>query len=128
MIRRPPRSTRTDTLFPYTTLFRSWVVTSRRGLRSRKVNIVPGGTRLTGRRAPSVAQRLFATPALLTSLPRLSAGSALAASWIISPEESRTAQATPKPRTGDQKSVVQGKSEYETVNVRGGRTIEKQNH
>src|SRR3546814_14660058 len=30
MIRRPPRSTRTDTLFPYTTLFRS-----RRGLLSR---------------------------------------------------------------------------------------------
>src|SRR3546814_13951793 len=28
MIRRPPRSTRTDTLFPYTTLFRS---TDRRG-------------------------------------------------------------------------------------------------
>src|SRR3546814_5220921 len=26
MIRRPPRSTRTDTLFPYTTLFRSTVV------------------------------------------------------------------------------------------------------
>src|SRR3546814_1121439 len=25
MIRRPPRSTRTDTLFPYTTLFRSFV-------------------------------------------------------------------------------------------------------
>src|SRR3546814_17096822 len=24
MIRRPPISTRTDTLFPYTTLFRSW--------------------------------------------------------------------------------------------------------
>src|SRR3546814_13777028 len=24
MFRRPPRSTRTDTLFPYTTLFRSW--------------------------------------------------------------------------------------------------------
>src|SRR3546814_6100176 len=28
MIRRPPRSTRTDTLFPYTTLFRSVVVAS----------------------------------------------------------------------------------------------------
>src|SRR3546814_14501297 len=26
MIRRPPRSTRTDTLFPYTTLFRSALV------------------------------------------------------------------------------------------------------
>src|SRR3546814_7845575 len=28
MIRRPPRSTRTDTLFPYTTLFRSETATS----------------------------------------------------------------------------------------------------
>src|SRR3546814_18284303 len=28
MIRRPPRSTRTDTLFPYTTLFRSWSATA----------------------------------------------------------------------------------------------------
>src|SRR3546814_6730906 len=28
MIRRPPRSTRTDTLFPYTTLFRSTVITA----------------------------------------------------------------------------------------------------
>src|SRR3546814_13057736 len=27
MIRRPPRSTRTDTLFPYTTLFRSFSLT-----------------------------------------------------------------------------------------------------
>src|SRR3546814_18331527 len=29
MIRRPPRSTRTDTLFPYTTLFRSLVLGER---------------------------------------------------------------------------------------------------
>src|SRR3546814_3674544 len=29
MIRRPPRSTRTDTLFPYTTLFRSLVALDR---------------------------------------------------------------------------------------------------
>src|SRR3546814_14552819 len=28
MIRRPPRSTRTDTLFPYTTLFRSFILVS----------------------------------------------------------------------------------------------------
>src|SRR3546814_1294864 len=28
MIRRPPRSTRTDTLFPYTTLFRSFLGTA----------------------------------------------------------------------------------------------------
>src|SRR3546814_4279177 len=34
MIRRPPRSTRTDTLFPYTTLFRS--PRARRGLRQAR--------------------------------------------------------------------------------------------
>src|SRR3546814_3283776 len=32
MIRRPPRSTRTDTLFPYTTLFRSAVPGSIAGM------------------------------------------------------------------------------------------------
>src|SRR3546814_5880455 len=31
MVRRPPRSTRTDTLFPYTTLFRSWKPSPSRG-------------------------------------------------------------------------------------------------
>src|SRR3546814_5973825 len=35
MIRRPPRSTRTDTLFPYTTLFRSHHAAAARGLRRR---------------------------------------------------------------------------------------------
>src|SRR3546814_2575349 len=30
MIRRPPRSTRTDTLFPYTTLFRSYYSSSQK--------------------------------------------------------------------------------------------------
>src|SRR3546814_8948643 len=30
MIRRPPRSTRTDTLFPYTTLFRSFGIPEQR--------------------------------------------------------------------------------------------------
>src|SRR3546814_20602821 len=37
MFRRPPRSTRTDTLFPYTTLFRS-----------RHVNVVPPGRMRAG--------------------------------------------------------------------------------
>src|SRR3546814_5926210 len=31
MIRRPPRSTRTDTLFPYTTLFRSLLIACGKG-------------------------------------------------------------------------------------------------
>src|SRR3546814_8719024 len=34
MIRRPPRSTRTDTLFPYTTLFRSACCATWRGVLS----------------------------------------------------------------------------------------------
>src|SRR3546814_13104867 len=33
MIRRPPRSTRTDTLFPYTTLFRSYAGAGRHAAR-----------------------------------------------------------------------------------------------
>src|SRR3546814_3392526 len=37
MIRRPPRSTRTDTLFPYTTLFRSrWLHRERREVTSEQ--------------------------------------------------------------------------------------------
>src|SRR3546814_3270921 len=40
MIRRPPRSTRTDTLFPYTTLFRSYF--SEGGTESEDVAF-PGG-------------------------------------------------------------------------------------
>src|SRR3546814_438727 len=41
MIRRPPRSTRTDTLFPYTTLFRSLIgADTTRRLRLRALNTV----------------------------------------------------------------------------------------
>src|SRR3546814_17264052 len=41
MIRRPPRSTRTDTLFPYTTLFRSFNMSSHhRSAIGLKVNLL----------------------------------------------------------------------------------------
>src|SRR3546814_3910344 len=43
MIRRPPRSTRTDTLFPYTTLFRSHRIDRRR--HAGAVEYPPGGRR-----------------------------------------------------------------------------------
>src|SRR3546814_6363223 len=42
MIRRPPRSTRTDTLFPYTTLFRSFGQ-RRKMLRRSLADHVPSG-------------------------------------------------------------------------------------
>src|SRR3546814_2462843 len=42
MIRRPPRSTRTDTLFPYTTLFRSaqWLIATAK--RSNRLRVFDG--------------------------------------------------------------------------------------
>src|SRR3546814_9848078 len=47
MIRRPPRSTRTDTLFPYTTLFRSVAVLQReRGLLVGEAELLRGGPHL----------------------------------------------------------------------------------
>src|SRR3546814_8868622 len=48
MIRRPPRSTRTDTLFPYTTLFRSHCCHS---LRLSPLHLAPA------RRAPDARER-----------------------------------------------------------------------
>src|SRR3546814_17820687 len=43
MIRRPPRSTRTDTLFPYTTLFRSVVSQAAEPAVPRHVAIIMDG-------------------------------------------------------------------------------------
>src|SRR3546814_12061983 len=43
MIRRPPRSTRTDTLFPYTTLFRSVVSGEDNGARPKLVDAADAG-------------------------------------------------------------------------------------
>src|SRR3546814_7375870 len=41
MIRRPPRSTRTDTLFPYTTLFRSYRLHEVGGLQLHEAQVDP---------------------------------------------------------------------------------------
>src|SRR3546814_17719021 len=62
MIRRPPRSTRTDTLFPYTTLFRSLPTA-----RNRYFRAGPIASKTKGHQAPNAvpANR----PALL-ALPR----------------------------------------------------------
>src|SRR3546814_2750790 len=51
MIRRPPRSTRTDTLFPYTTLFRSHEVAGLRPRRAIFRQIATGLTHHPDRRA-----------------------------------------------------------------------------
>src|SRR3546814_10454145 len=46
MIRRPPRSTRTDTLFPYTTLFRSGFIDDYLKLTKRSSDGLPGRLKL----------------------------------------------------------------------------------
>src|SRR3546814_2611295 len=52
MIRRPPRSTRTDTLFPYTTLFRSSVCASAMPSSSRRSGIFISGLQDEARQQP----------------------------------------------------------------------------
>src|SRR3546814_5794630 len=54
MIRRPPRSTRTDTLFPYTTLFRSLRRSSVRVGNRRALGLPRHGTR---DRVPTASRR-----------------------------------------------------------------------
>src|SRR3546814_7393366 len=46
MIRRPPRSTRTDTLFPYTTLFRSGWASSLAGALAAHPRVAAVGPKL----------------------------------------------------------------------------------
>src|SRR3546814_956334 len=68
MLRRPPRATRTDTLFPYTTLFRSPPAAGERGqlvLREpdRRRARQPGGDRPRSVRRPRRPRRRRAEPA-----------------------------------------------------------------
>src|SRR3546814_6354396 len=77
MIRRPPRSTRTDTLFPYTTLFRSLELLRQRGRpgrhQHRRDHRVPG--RVPGRGVvdlPDGVERSEEHTSELQSLMRIS--------------------------------------------------------
>src|SRR3546814_6796261 len=58
MIRRPPRSTRTDTRFPYTTLFRSTL--QEKGDDGRKIEDAPKARRVKKRQCPFGDRREFA--------------------------------------------------------------------
>src|SRR3546814_12816670 len=76
MIRRPPRSTRTDTLFPYTTLFRSVLDALAARAARRRLQPVPRprpGGRSGGFAAPDRGRRARGQPSLpsLPAPPRL---------------------------------------------------------
>src|SRR3546814_14752982 len=86
MIRRPPRSTRTDTLFPYTTLFRSRAVArlwplaatgvcgARRSPATASLPDAPGTGKSCGRAGCAAPGELLGLPAL--ELPALELGAA----------------------------------------------------
>src|SRR3546814_2528262 len=59
MIRRPPRSTRTDTLFPYTTLFRSNPVDQL--LRLRRIAAISASSSLSLTRSASTVRTAWIT-------------------------------------------------------------------
>src|SRR3546814_5424413 len=73
MIRRPPRSTRTDTLFPYTTLFRSESALAGQDIERLRV----AEPARPGRRGRDVSRRL-ATRAVETAAERRPLGNKLA--------------------------------------------------
>src|SRR3546814_12091165 len=64
MIRRPPRSTRTDTLFPYTTLFRSsnaqrpWLRLPALTAKSSRVTSTSSASQTRLRRCPPCADQI----------------------------------------------------------------------
>src|SRR3546814_18639108 len=63
MIRRPPRSTRTDTLFPYTTLFRSQLAGRARAMAAEAARpLVVRGLNVAYARKPVLWQIDYAAP------------------------------------------------------------------
>src|SRR3546814_3740494 len=71
MIRRPPRSTRTDTLFPYTTLFRSGL-SNRPTVGFRRSSVPRHWPPARAGRAPSRGSRSEEHTSELQSLMRIS--------------------------------------------------------
>src|SRR3546814_4766290 len=80
MIRRPPRSTRTDTLFPYTTLFRSPCHSAQPSARGQRCAAQPGEDRIATARwkqhprqqSPALSHRSEEHTSELQSLMRIS--------------------------------------------------------
>src|SRR3546814_6611038 len=72
MIRRPPRSTRTDTLFPYTTLFRSNEAAGDTVAAVIAAGIIPGGMEMMDGPAIAAAERSEEHTSELQSLMRSS--------------------------------------------------------
>src|SRR3546814_20975238 len=128
MIRRPPRSTRTDTLFPYTTLFRSQPVPLRPvgGEIGQTIDILPQFLHL----AHLLADRPRCAE-LLTAIDR--SGEMIGVRVRIEhprPLKPLSARAIEDRirAGGDRKSVVKGKRVSVRVDLGGRRNIKKKNN
>src|SRR3546814_20050282 len=123
MIRRPPRSTRTDTLFPYTTLFRSVVRAER-----------PGDGRCAVRDRIDVPLRRAGVERGRDpgrdddpEIPPLSGAARLGGEDPRSgPRPPEREEASPESR--DRPSVVEGKSVSVRVDLGGRRILKKKNN
>src|SRR3546814_17395288 len=112
MIRRPPRSTRTDTLFPYTTLFRS-----------------PSHGSMTEAKKAYMACRASFMVLSLLHASGTSISLATGASRPARHSTSNTASsaAVSDAPAGDRQSVVSGKRVSVRVDLGGRRNINKKN-
>src|SRR3546814_21198140 len=119
MILRPPRSTRTDTLFPYTTLFRSSVYPR-----------LPPAAPAAGKERRVRAKRAARPAPCRSRQPRSDENAqdedqeqreeALPAHWHGQGQRQRRLHAAPATRQEDRKSVMEGKSGTEREDM-GGR-------
>src|SRR3546814_20631077 len=123
MIRRPPRSTRTDTLCPYTTLFRSEAKNNAESLiHSTERQLEEHGDKfdaaLKSEIEAAVAEAKTAVeggdPAAMTEKSQALAQAAM-----------KLGQAIYEKAQQDRKSVVSGKSVYVRVDIGGRRSIQK---
>src|SRR3546814_21052017 len=123
MIRRPPRSTRTDTLFPYTTLFRSLDTAPNADACS------PGAYAPTPVAVAAKPSAFALAPIAVPPTPALVAPVSTGPPPLVisgSPFPSTALPPTaPPPGPLDRKSVVAGKSVPGRVDLRGRLTIQK---
>src|SRR3546814_18218429 len=121
MIRRPPRSTRTDTLFPYTTLFRAIPFGSMEGRLVEAAPAVAVEAGVMSRAALEGADGTLAGGMILEALDGMPAvplhGMEGARPRAVHPMTSEAVT--------DRKSVVWGKRVSGVVDRGGGRSIQK---
>src|SRR3546814_12878948 len=115
MIRRPPRSTRTDTLFPYTTLFRSGVYRGAlgpvQGLKRKQGTLLKSATPVTLLRVIMIENQKIRPAQVVGPLGE-----------HMTLESLPTVDTT---RWGERKGGVEGKSEAVRVGIGGRSNIKK---